>query len=175
MHLITQLLTHYETVRLNIDKPPGTIFNYSSKEENGLKLFAEIMVRTRRRGLSNFFIACSSVTSLLVSPTTKLKNCFKIEGKLDPLFEDGCFLLCLQVETDLDKGNYLVLKTDEQGSTIGLYAVYDHKKVPYAITDMMMDYDMGVSDDLMRLSRVVVGELVSMQSRTAPSGFGGIN
>lgn len=175
MHILAQLLEYHETVRLNIEKPPGTILDYCSREDIGLKLIAEIMIRARRHGLCSLFIPCSSTFSFFLSCNTRHKRSFTIGNKLDCLVEEGCLLLCMQTEFDLDKNNFLVLKIDELGTTIGLYVVYEHKRQPYAITNIVLDYRMGIEDDMMRLSTVIVGELSSMQKRTAPSVFGALN
>lgn len=175
MHSISQLLEYYETVRLNIDRPPGSILNYSVGDDKGLKLIAEIMFKARRNGLCSLFLPCNSTSSLFSSCNARRKRSFNIEDKLDYLIEDSYHLLCMQTEYDLDKNNFLVLKIHELGSSIGLYVVYENKHKPYAITNIMLDYQMGIEDDLKRLSTVIVGELSSMQNRTAPSAFGSLD
>jgi len=175
MHLISQLLEYHETVRLNINNPPGAILDYTNGDEVGLKLIAEFMVRARRNGLCSLFVPCNSTSSLFSSCNTRHKRAFNIENKLDSLVEDGCLLLCIQTEYDLDKNNFLVLKVDEFGTNIGLYVVYEHMRKPYAITNIALDYKMGIEDDLKRLSTVIMGELLSMQTRSTPSGFGSLD
>ncbi len=171
MNVIPQLFVYYETVRANISKPAGSVFEYPRGEDNGLKLFAELMARIRRKGMASFFVACSSVVSVNIMPTTRFHHGFAVGNKLNRLYEEGYYLLCIQMENELESGNFVILRTNELGEEISIYSVYSHKPEPYQITTLLFDYSMGIDDDLIRLSKICIDEIAMMISNVKPSNF----
>lgn len=172
MHVISQMLTYYEKVRTEINKDPGAIFGYFLEEERGLMLSAEIMARARRRGMAALFIPTSSVANICIRPSTKFQHSFQIDCKLDRIYQENHYLICIQSETELESGNFLVLRIDEAGRKIGVYAVYSQKPVPFLITEVAIEYDGDISEDVQRLQKLCLSELALMAQNSAPSGFG---
>lgn len=172
MYVISQLLSYYEIVSNNLDKDPGTIFNYVLEEERGLMVFAEAIARTRKHGIVSFFIPTSSVAGIYITPGTRLNYGFKIEKKLEKIYKEGHYLLCMQLEDELDSGNFIVLKTDEECKSISIYNVSTNKGTPLPVTTLMMDFEDGVGEELARLYKVCTSEIVMQIGKPKSSVFG---
>lgn len=177
MHVIARLYTYYGQVQDQFDKDPGSIFNYYEDEEyNGLKIIAEIMVRTRRDGFATLFIPTDSVSNVIILPTTKLRYCFQIENKLDKLYKEDNYILCIQREADLQTGNFLLMTLDECGTRAVIYTVLKNRPEATKLTKIDFDYGDGIGTELSRMYRLCISELDEMLGRhpVAQSNFGSL-
>lgn len=175
MFTIAQLLHYYEIVNNHIERDPGTIFNYRPEEDRGLMVFAEIVARSRTRGVVSLYIPTSATAGLYITPNTFLRYGFRIERKLDKIYKEGHYLLCLQFESELESGNFLVLKTDERCENLTVFAVSGNQPTPIAVTTMLFDFDEGISEDLVKLYKVCESELSLMSPKPRTSMFGALS
>jgi hypothetical protein len=175
MYLINQLLTYYEIVRQSVQKEIGTVFGYVLEEERGLMVCAELMVRMRAEHIASMFIPTSSVGNLCIFPSTKYRYGFSIENKLESIYEENHFLLCLQFEDKLDTGNFLVLRINEDASEVNVFSIYKNRSTPFHVTDTLLEYDPFISEQIKRLWALSVSELrimADLQNRKGrASGF----
>jgi hypothetical protein len=172
MEIIIQLITFYEKVRQEINKDPGSIYSYFVEEDRGLLVAAEFMARVRRKGMGVFFIPTSSVGNLLILPTPRCQNTFLIDSKLDRIYTENHYLICVQIEAEMDTGNYLVLRISENASAVELFAIYKNKPMPFKIADIILNFDNNIKEDFSRMLGILSSELELMQMKVSPTGFG---
>lgn len=158
MNTISRLLNLYEQARLDIDKAPGTIFEYKD-DHNGLKILAEIIARARRHGIASLVIPVNSVANVFILPSTKFRHSFRIDKKLDKLYLDGHIFLACQYESSLDSGNFMLMRIDEEGKLADIFTVYKNLADPVKLTSIEFDYDDGAGEELLRILRLAVSEL----------------
>lgn len=176
MQIITKLGAYYDFIEKELDKEPGTVFNYASSSSNGLKIIAEFMCRIRRQGFAILFIPTKSTFNLISMPTNKFRNTFEIENRLDKLYKETDYLLCIQREADLGSGNYLVMSLDSAGTQAILYIVLKYKAEAIKLTEIDFSYSNNISNELNRLYRLCSSELDEMIMKRAAghSNFGSL-
>lgn len=172
MDIILQLISLYEKVRDEINKDPGSIFGYFIEEDRGLMVTAELMARVRRKGMGAFFIPTSCVGNLLVLPSPRCQNTFLIDSKLDRIYEENHYLICVQLEAEIDTGNYLVMRISENANAVELFAIYKNKPMPFKIADIILNFDKNITEDFTRMLGILSSELELMQMKVSPTGFG---
>lgn len=158
MNRINRLLTLYEQARLEVDKAPGAVFDYS-EDCNGLKIIAEIIARINCHGIASIVIPVNSTANVFILPTVRYRHGFKIGTKLDKLYLDGHFFLACQYENNLDSGNFMLMRVDEDGTKADIYTVYNNIAEPIILTQIDFDYSDGAGEVLLRILRLMVSEL----------------
>lgn len=167
MNTIALLCTFYDKALQHCDsKAPGMIFEYRDPALIGLMTAAEIMARVKRRGLASMFIPTCRVTNLITLPTTRFKHNFDLGNKLDRLYEDNYYLLCVQHDIQLDGGNCLILKIRVDDSKVILYSFKKNKDQITLTTEMDFIFGKVTEEDIQRFYKLVIGELSYMKEHS---------
>lgn len=174
MLIITQLLHYYELVNSHIERPLGEIFTYAIEEDRGLMIIAEAMARARQRGIVSMFTSMTSPATVVISPSEKVDYLFKIDKKLEKIYDKDSYIVCMQLEENMNHKGFIVLKVDECGKHISIYTVTPTRLSPLPVTTILMEYDDGIGDELKSLYKICASEMSLLVDKPKSSLFGAL-
>lgn len=138
MNIISRLFLFYEQAELQKHRDIGDIFDFEG-DFVGLKMIAELIVRMKTHKVASMLFPPDMSESILTLPSGTYQSGFKLDHKIEGLFQKKHFIVVMQREAHIASGNYILIKCSEDGDNVYMYRVMNVNSQPVLVTNLDLE------------------------------------